>query len=492
MNKKGYNTVPLTGDHSQEERLLQVNRLEHGILDYIITVDIFNEGIDIPTVNQVVMLRQTQSSIIFIQQLGRGLRKHDSKEFVTIIDFIGNYKNNYLIPIALSGDKSQNKDNIRRHIKDTSYIKGISTVNFEEIAKEYIFRAINNSNLTETKKLKEAFVELKNRIGRVPYLYDFVTNHSIDPVVIVNKFSNYYQFLLKIREEIPILSEYENKALTMLSLEVLSGKRKHEIILLDLLLHKEKVEYYEYLNHLKESKCQIDDATIASVLRIFELSFFTQTYKAKYGEKPIIILTEDKYFIFNEALSKSLHSNKFFKNMIIDIIQSGKEKSKLYECDKPLTLYEKYTRKDACKLLNWISDESSTIYGYKTKYKTCPIFITYHKNDEVESSVDYADEFINQDVLKWYTRSNRTLGSDEVNKIIYAKENNIDVHIFVKKDDDEGSDFYYLGKASPDKNSVEQTVMKDDNKKPVVHMNMVMEQSIDTKLYHYIKSDEIK
>ena len=185
MNAKGYQTVALTGKHSQEERAREVNRLESGILDYIITVDIFNEGIDIPSVNQVVMLRQTQSSIIFIQQLGRGLRKHESKEFVTIIDFIGNYRNNYLIPIALSGDKSQNKDNIRRHMKDTSYIKGVSTVNFEEIAKKQIFKAINSSNLTEMKKLKEAFVELKNRIGRVPYLYDFVSNHSIDPVVIV-------------------------------------------------------------------------------------------------------------------------------------------------------------------------------------------------------------------------------------------------------------------------------------------------------------------
>ena len=62
--------------------------------------------------------------------------------------------------------------------------------------------------------------------------------------------------------------------------------------------------------------------------------------------------------------------------------------------DQPLTLYEKYTRKDACRLLNWKNDESSTIYGYKTKHQTCPIFVTYHKKDEVESSVNYGDEFL--------------------------------------------------------------------------------------------------
>ncbi|MDM5153180.1 DEAD/DEAH box helicase [Bacillus sp. DX1.1] len=486
LNEKGFRTVALTGEHSQEERELRVNELENGVLDYILTVDIFNEGIDIPSINQVVMLRQTQSSIIFIQQLGRGLRKHDSKDFVTIIDFIGNYKNNYLIPVALSGDKSQNKDNIRRRMKDTSYIKGISTVNFEEIAKKQIFKAINNNNLTTMKILKEAFVELKNRIGRVPYLYDFVLNHSIDPVVIVERYSNYQQFLLKMKEEVSTLTSYENKVLTMLSLEVLNGKREHEIILLDLLLHQEKVEY---LNYLAESNCQIDDDTMASVRRIFDLSFFTQTYKVKYGEKPIILYKDDS-FIFNESIIESINSNSHFKNMIIDIIQSAKKKSKLYQGNKRFTLYEKYTRKDACRLLNWNNDESSTMYGYKTKHHTCPIFITYHKNDEVESSVNYGDEFLSPEVLKWYTRSNRSLESEEVKKIIEAKENNIDIHIFVKKDDDEGSDFYYLGKANPDKNSVQQDKMKDKNGRelPVVHMNMVMEQSIDSKLYHYIKS----
>ena len=84
---------------------------------------------------------------------------------------------------------------------------------------------------------------------------------------------------------------------------------------------------------------------------------------------------------------KVLHKNKYFKVLVIDIVKSAKEKSKSMTSDQPLTLYEKYTRKDACRLLNWKNDESSTIYGYKTKHHTCPIFVTYHKNDEVESSV---------------------------------------------------------------------------------------------------------
>lgn len=490
LNQRGLCTVALLGSHSQEERAYQVTQLEEGHLDYILTVDIFNEGIDIPCINQVVMLRQTQSSIIFIQQLGRGLRKHDSKDYVTIIDFIGNYKNNYLIPVALSGDRTQNKDNIRRHTKDTSYIKGISTVNFEEIAKKQIFKAINESNLTELKKLKEAFTALKNRIGRIPFLYDFISNHSLDPVVIVNtkKYPNYHEFLMKMEKETSTLSDYEKKVLTMLSLEMVNGKRKHEIILLELLLNQEKISYAEYLQALEVAGCSTDEKTLQSVCKVFDLSFFTSNDFKKYGAQPIVSLDEWEWFSFNQSIIDSLKVNSYFKDLIVDVLLTAKEKNNAYLCDHNLTLYEKYSRKDACKLLNWDSDESSTMYGYKPKHGTCPIFITYHKKDEVESSVNYGDELLNQEVLKWFTRSNRTLASEEVKKIIHAQENGLDLHIFVKKDDDEGSDFYYLGKAQPDQEHIEQTTMKDKHDKdiPVVAMHLVMEEPIEYKLYHYL------
>ncbi|WP_204552867.1 DUF3427 domain-containing protein [Bacillus ectoiniformans] len=490
LNERGYKTAALTGDHSQAERDQRVRQIENGELDYILTVDIFNEGIDIPSINQVVMLRQTQSSIVFIQQLGRGLRKHPSKRYVTVIDFIGNYKNNYLIPIALSGDQSLNKDNIRRKTKDTTYIKGISTINFEEIAKKRIFQAINSSNLTALKLLKEAYVDMKNRLGRVPDLYDFVTHHSIDPVVIAEKYANYYQFLLKIKEEVPALTEYENKVLTMLSLEVLNGKRKHEVMLLELLLMHTRVKKEEYRQYLLESDCSADESVMKSVLSVLNLSFFTQSYRKKYGEQPLVTFKEDTY-AFNQPIRDSLAENAYFHHLVTDLIQTAKARSSRYQCQKPLTLYEKYSRKDACKLLNWDHDESSTVYGYKPKHGTCPIFVTYHKKAEVESSVNYGDELLSEEVLKWYTRSNRTLKSEEVKKIIHSEENQMDVHVFVKKDDDEGSDFYYLGKAVPDQESVQQSEMQDKNGKvlPVVHMNLVMEQSIDSRLYHYIKAE---
>lgn len=117
LTKNGYPAQMLSGEDSQEQREQAIEKLKNGELTYLVTVDIFNEGIDIPFINQVIMMRKTESVIVFVQQLGRGLRKAQGKEYLTVIDFIGNYKNNYLIPVALTGDQSRTREGIREHVE---------------------------------------------------------------------------------------------------------------------------------------------------------------------------------------------------------------------------------------------------------------------------------------------------------------------------------------------------------------------------------------
>ena len=170
--------MALSGSNSQDERESAIKRLEDvehdDHLDYIFSVDIFNEGVDIPSVNQIIMLRPTQSAIIFVQQLGRGLRHSKNKDFVVILDFICNYKKNFLIPIALSDDRSFNKDNLRRFVAEGSrVIPGCTTINFDEIAKKKIYEAIDQVNFNSVAYMKESYQNLKYRLGRIPSLMDF-------------------------------------------------------------------------------------------------------------------------------------------------------------------------------------------------------------------------------------------------------------------------------------------------------------------------------
>lgn len=487
LNENGYRTLALSGENSDEERSEGIKALEENRLDYILTVDIFNEGIDIPSINQVVMLRQTESSIVFVQQLGRGLRLHDSKDFLTVIDFIGNYKNNYLIPVALAGDQSQNKDNLRRHTQDTSFIKGVSTVNFEEIARKRVFDAIDKSKLTYLSVLKGAFENLEYQIGRIPYLFDFIKYHSIDPMIIGQKYKTYYEFLTKMKKEQPILTKYELKVLEMLTIEILDGKRKHELILLNMLIEEDSVSLSTYKKYLLNEKCRSDQKTINSVLSVLDLSFFTKNEQKKYGEMPIV---EEKTgaLVWNESIRQSLNKSGYFLKLVKDVVYAGLKRSERYSCKEPLTLYEKYSRKDACKLLNWHQNQSSTVYGYSTKHDTSLIFIRYDKDDSLEASIKYGDEFLSPNVLRWYSTSNRTSSSKDVVPIINAEKNNTKIHIFVQKSKKDGVDHYYLGEAVPDPQTIQDTEEVNDQgkKQPIVKMNLVMKESVDHGLYRYL------
>ena len=164
-----FRTIALNGDATEEERQRAFERLAMDentqSLDYIFSVEILNEGVDIVEVNQVIMLRPTESPIVFIQQLGRGLRKANGKEYVVILDFIGNYNNNFMIPVALSGDRSYNADTIRKYvISGNNTIPGASTVHFDEIAKGRIFASIDKIKGMRS-IIRESYVSLKNRLG---------------------------------------------------------------------------------------------------------------------------------------------------------------------------------------------------------------------------------------------------------------------------------------------------------------------------------------
>ena len=113
-------------------------------MSVIFTVDIFNEGVDIPSVNTILMLRPTASSIIFVQQLGRGLRKLPNKEFVTVLDFIGNYQKSFLMAIALNGKNNYDRDSLKVSVEnDFSDIPGSTHIHMDRITKKQCLPPLN-------------------------------------------------------------------------------------------------------------------------------------------------------------------------------------------------------------------------------------------------------------------------------------------------------------------------------------------------------------
>ncbi|WP_019158439.1 DUF3427 domain-containing protein [Brevibacterium senegalense] len=493
VHGKTLRTRALTGDDPVPVRENVVQQLEAGELDYIITVDVFNEGIDIRTVNQVVMLRQTQSSIVFTQQLGRGLRKAAGKSHLIVIDFIGNYENNFLVPIALFGDSSLNKDSLRKHMieaQEVGAVSGLSSISFDAISKERIFESIASTKLDSIKNLKKSFTDLHARLGRAPKLIDYARFDVADPVVVASTRDNYWKLLKTFRAVDGSPTARQSEILNFVTLEFLNGKRAHELLLLqELLRTRSPLTVDSFRRLLERASVRSDPDTLDSLRRIFNLSFFTEGDQKKYGQ-PIVSWDSTTIALTDEYL-KQLSSSPELADHVHDVIETGLYVSRhRYQWDTPLEVGQKYSRKDVCRLLNWKSDQKGTMYGYKVDEfsKTCPIFVTYHKDEDVSASTSYEDKFTNETTLRWFTRSKRTLQSKEVQAIT---SNSIPLYLFAKKDDAEGTDFYYLGVAAS--SDPVQTEMPGDNGQSlnVVTMDLNLESAIDPAMYDYLTTGPV-
>ncbi len=510
FNARGFKTIALTGDSSEVERAISIEKLETDYLseklDYIFTVDIFNEGIDIPKINQIIMLRPTESAIIFIQQLGRGLRKLGGKAYLTVIDFIGNYENNYLIPIALYGDTSYNKDSLRKLITEGSrMIPGSSTINFDEITKERIFQSIDSANMQKFSDLKKDYNLLKFKLGRTPMMMDFIEHGSRDPYLFVDFAKSYYNFSMRVENtENFTLSKHQVKLLELFSKEINNSKRVEECLILRLLIEYDKISIKDLRkNVFKKYKYSISNETIKSCVSNLNFEFVRekkdgQLLSAKEIYDLDIIRIENENFIFSTTFLSYLNHGTFKMFLLDSTNYSVHEFDKLFEPENwqnGFVLYRKYSRKDVFRILN-VSENpvAQNVGGYLVSQDNahCPIFVNYHKEEHISESTKYEDEFVNNKEFDWMSKSNRTINSNDVQSIL-GHNGPIRLPLFIKKNNDEGMDFYYMGEVKPELKHVEQTKMVNDSGKqlPVVKIRFNLVDPVTSNMFNYFQEKSI-
>ena len=508
---KNFRTVALNGSASEQERQDAFERLamnedesseDRQPLDYIFSVEILNEGVDIVEVNQVIMLRPTQSPIVFIQQLGRGLRKASGKEYVVILDFIGNYNNNFMIPIALSGDRTYNKDNIRRYVMEGGrVIPGASTVHFDEISRKRIFASVDNANFSDIKLIKENYNNLKNKLGRIPALRDFDDYGEMDVIRIFdnNSLGSYYKFLVKYEKEYTIrLSEDEEKVIEFVSKKLASGKRIQELQLLKRILVYtrgiSKIGLFAGLeNDLKSYGKVMSKDQQENIIHVMTNEFPAGSGKKTYAQC-VFIEKDDSDYKPAKSFTEMLANNDFY-NILKELVDFGisrykRDYSKTYG-QTDLVLYQKYTYEDVCRLLNWEQNEVPlNIGGYKfdKKTKTFPVFINYDKAEDISDTTRYEDHFVPgfRDRLIAISKSGRSMQSEDVQNFLKAKERGIQVELFVRKNKDDkiSKEFYYLGHMTASGNAKEFTMANTE--KTAVEIEWILDVPVREDIYEYI------
>lgn len=501
FNERGLRTEVLTGEDAQERRESVIARLTNNEdgedqLDYIFTVDIFNEGVDIPEINQVIMLRPTQSPVVFIQQLGRGLRKYESKEYVVILDFIGNYMNNFMIPIALSGDRSYNKDAMRRYIREGArVIPGSSTIHFDEISKKRIYASIDTARTNDMKLLRESYKTLKYKLGRIPTIGDFKKFGSVDVTKIFEKCGSYHNFLKKYETEYHVhLTNQEEIIIEYFSKKLIAYKRIHELEMLRMLISREN-RLLHYRTLLQEKyHVGMNEQVEKSVIRNLKNEFPKEEERRKYSDCDLVEKNIDGSYSLSSKFQKTL-LNKNFRQMILELLNFGieqwKEKYGQIYRDTNFTLYQKYTYEDVCRLLNWnknLNAQNIGGYYYDSDTKTLPVFINYHK---AEDAIAYEDRFVSEGHLIALSKHPRKITSSDAVHIYKQSEEDKNNRIFLfvrkNKDDNEAKEFYFLGEIFAEGNP--RQIYMEKTKDNAFEIDYRLDVPVRSDIYDYIVSD---
>ncbi|SCL85916.1 Uncharacterized protein BCRIVMBC120_00890 [Bacillus wiedmannii] len=239
FNENGYSTISLHSETKHISREHAINQLDNNELDAIFTVDLFNEGVDIPSVDTLLFVRPTESLTIFTQQIGRGLRLHEHKEYCVVIDLIANYRNADIKMQMLRVDDGKTKRNGTQKILPAG-----CTVEFELEAKQLLDELLKKK-MPRKEKLQQGYQTVKIDLGRRPTYLELHKLGTEESKEYRQEFKSYVGFLAWNDE----LTELEKTVFLhceawLQEVETTGMAKSYKMLLLLAMLQRGKEEWY--------------------------------------------------------------------------------------------------------------------------------------------------------------------------------------------------------------------------------------------------------
>ena len=412
FNSNGISSIALTADSDSNVRSEARNKLKKGEYKFIFVVDIYNEGVDIPEVNTVLFLRPTESLTIFLQQLGRGLRNADNKEFLTVLDFIGqsnkkyNFEEKFNSLLYISRQKLENEIN-----KGFVSLPKNCYITLEKKATEYILENIkgyfskNNLHIERLKTFKADF-------GIESTLKNYLEKYNIESGSIYKSFSfNQLLFKAGLREEYhePI---YENAYKILGKISQINSFR-----------------FIDFIINILNNNINVTNDIEKRMLQMFQFTI----------ENSI-----SKDITFNEILNniKIFKENKILCSEIIELLEYNKSKIDFidkqidlgFEC--PLDVYCSYSKDQilvACDFFNVGGVREGVRYLEDKKLDL--FFVTLNKSEKDYSpSTMYKDYSLNEKLFHWQSQSTTTETGEVGQRYINHKKTGNKILLFVREE----------------------------------------------------------
>ena len=317
----------MSGERSREK---VVKDFREGKLSVVFTVDLFNEGVDIKKIDTVMFLRPTESYVIFLQQLGRGLRKYPGKKELIVIDFIGNYKNAHYKPILLAGKNPLQVQITGKRADEFSYPEGCH-VHYDLRVLD-LFEEMRKRD-PRPQLLKEEYYRIRTSLNRRPQRLDLYLGSDVDYKEYMKK--GYLHYLGSLGELTEIESSWMGTEIEafLLRMEKTSMSRSFKIpILMALVQGNGKASYQEitdvfrkyYMNNKLHGKDLDQDKGNTNWRNWHEEKFLKKAL-----DMPIHFLTKSENQFFYRDIKKNevsysekilMNLNDHLKNHLSDIL----------------------------------------------------------------------------------------------------------------------------------------------------------------------------
>ena len=479
FSKKGYKSAVITANTSSNERSEILEKFKNKKIEILCVVDILNEGIDIPTINLLLFLRPTMSSTIFIQQIGRGLRKAKNKDFVTIIDFIGNHKKDYLLINYFSSEVDNKdtlftkKEKIINEIKNQfSNIPKSCYVELDRICQNRIIEKIEKINFSSKNILKEMYLDYKAEIGKSEdeflQVRDFDTNIELFQELCL-KMHSFYNAQLQFENSKIFENENEKNPLNTTEIEFLEYLEKKitlvepfTFLIIDYLATgKEYINNSDLLNKYKrffDIKRNFEKHYLLN--RIFEELIEDEIlekslYGYKFSKKYKNLFSNKKLNEKNNMKSQQKENKLNFINRLKQLIHLGLNEFKRNDLDEfnenILISYKEYKRVELQILLDSKVPKGSWRAGYANTEKDICLFATIDKTHIFQENLKYDNSLFADDIIQWISQPKTSHNSSVGQMFIHHKEKGFKVHIFIRKyafmNGNKTNPFIYLGNA---------------------------------------------
>lgn len=431
FNNAGINSIALTGNTEDEIRKKAIANLEKGKIKFIFTVDLFNEGVDIPELNTILFLRPTESLNIFLQQLGRGLRLSENKDCLTVLDFIGRSHKNYNFQEKFRALIGKTKKSVENYIENGFEImpKGCY-IRLEKQAKEYVLKNIKGLKNTNN-----------NLINKIKY-FEGDTGKKLT----LTNFLNYYNIPLK---------------------ELYNGKRTFSRLLYEAnILKRIECDEEEFLSKRIPNLIDIDSPKFIRFIKEYINNTDIQLNSEQEMLKNMLYYTfysnvPDKlgFVSVKEGIEKLL-TNKNIKDEIVEIldimldnIDYVPQKSD-YDFVSPLEVHSTYSQAQILAGLGYYNENfyaplmSGVQYLKNNNYDV--FFVTLNKSEKDFSDLTrYEDYAISENLFHWQSQNMDTQESKKIQRYL---NNNGRILLFVreyKSIKGRACPYIYLGKCKP-------------------------------------------